>query len=68
MTAAIRWPTELALAEAAVTGPDPYRDGWVACMEWEALDPPPSLSPEDADTWRRGWEDAYDAPLGSACP
>lgn len=48
--------------------PDPYRDGWIACMQWEEFDPPSSLSPADAEAWRAGWQDAYDAPLGSACP
>lgn len=62
------WESLLTEAEAQVTGPDPYRAGWAACMDWQEFDPPPSLSPDEAALWRDGWQDAYDAPLGSAAP
>lgn len=67
-----RWPLELERMEREVAGDDRanpyYSDGWHACMQWEARVPPADLSPDDAAEWRRGWEDAYDAPLGSAAP
>jgi hypothetical protein len=60
------WPALLAEAEAQVTGPDPYRSGWQACMEWLDPEPPEGLTAEDREIWLAGFEDAMDSPLGSA--
>jgi hypothetical protein len=71
-TAMTRRPLALAALECEQSGETldtaAYRSGWRACMDWDALDPPASLSPAEADLWRAGWQDAFDAPLGSACP
>lgn len=61
------WPDELARMEAEQSGdPAAYLAGFRACMAWASREPPAGLSDADTALWTAGWDDACDAPLGSA--